>query len=287
MSDDYSKDEGFFNRRKFLRGMGGAVGASALGVMGTQSVAADSHAEVEELSDSKASQQLQDALSGHEAKNLKQQAVEQGFSPLPDHVVAVSIESDDEELNEADPVSVFLPFNKQDGDGMALLVTLVVDTESGDRTPAAGWITAAEPDGGENEVSTATDTSLSKNEQKYRVENYEWDDQTDNVKIADQRMVDGPSQQAVSADGAASTQDLPDIPNIIPAGLCFVVINEACRRYGSGVAISRCVPICFKSANPAVTVGCSGLCAGIVAVLNRYGCKSSGSFLCGALGLSA
>jgi hypothetical protein len=266
--NEEKEDTKDFNRRNFLRVVGGTAGVSAFGLTGVQGASAEDQTEVEELSNGEANQQLRYAMSVQEAGELRQRLMEEGYRPDPSSVAAMSIETEDQELNDVNPISVFLPFEQRNGDGMGLVNVLVVDDRDGNRTAGAGWASTVEP----------SEDTRSEDDYRYHMKAFVWNDETGEVAILNENTID--------MSDSVSVQSLPDVPNVITAAACFAVISEVCRVYGSGVSRSQCVSLCFRSLNPAIVVGCSGLCIAITAVLNRYGCGRSGSFLCGALGFS-
>jgi hypothetical protein len=257
-----------FNRRNFLRAVGGTAGAGTLGLTGVQGASAEDQTEVEELPNGEANQQLRYAMSVQEAGELRQRLIDEGYRPDPSNVAAMSIETEDQELNDVEPISVFLPFEQRNGDGMGLVNVLVVDDRDGNRTAGAGWASTVEP----------SEDTKSEDDHRYHTKAFVWNDETGEVAVLDENTVD--------MTDSVSVQSLPDVPNVITAAACLAAISEVCMIYGSGVSRPQCVSLCWRTLNPAAVIGCSGLCFAITAVLNRYGCGKSGAFLCGALGFS-
>lgn len=293
-----TENQSSLNRRRFVKALG-TTGVASVGL--SSAVAGKRNTNSGEpvgLSQGKTMKAFGHAMSGQATNQLKKYLTDDGYQQDPSDVTAVAVESDKPELNNGNPVSVFIPFKGKQGDldKTGFINVLVVDAEpngrSGKRVPVAAFGLSSEPSRGSSaELEQMPDDGVT-----HHVEYFSWNGETEQVATAGKQdftksdVIEAYDQVAGSQD-QISTQgffDPPSIGNILSAGACLLLVRAICEQAGSGASIYTCSQICLSTSGlgPIGYVGCNAACVAIIEVIGFYGCGGGAGFICGALGFS-
>ena len=279
MANDNDNSE--FSRRELMKNTS-ALGLSAfgLGTIASGTAAAQDRefavTDATRLATSAAREELANARSVHQVEDLIA-GIERDakLSANPESPFALSVETDDAELNRVDPTVVFMGLKREGGyvTGRAagILVTVVIDTtpdeaESTRKPVMAFGLSSSEP-----KLSLASGSS-----DEFLMKSYKYSDD-DGAAVVNRKTVES---QAM-AGGDVTSQDL------VSCAICVPLVTQLCD-YGTGtigkyVCIEACLP--FLAGSPLTYAACSASCILIVDALNNYGCAAGATAVCKAADL--
>lgn len=266
MSNDNNdnQDSNDIQRRNFLKKSSLAAGAGVFGLSGfAGNVDATSKADFEitgrsQLSDSDARSHVGTAMSWSYTRNLSKTMIQEAdLRPAFSDAFGLSVTTDDPKVNEANPVTVSLPFVSPKGDRGGLLVMTVADTEQG-RGPLAAFGVTAEgtPTSGDVQAMSSA--------------------QVKSYAVVDEQATVVNDRQVAAAD--VGTQD-------IGCGVCEFIASELCS-YGVGkVTEGYCIQICLPLVSGVATyIICAGACAIMVDYITDRACSYGANYVCSQAG---
>jgi hypothetical protein len=263
------------NRRRILRQLS-AVGVGTAGVTtGSFSAAADTATKTYQrhqtarkmkrleneigfkvtghtvLDRSDAAHQLRYAFSELFAGDLKKKMMQDGLRPDPSNLFAMSMETDNEEVNQRNPVVATFPFVPRGdlGDRGGLLNFLVVSDDDGNRvvSGATGF--------------TATPSNDSKQLKLYGLDGF------------DAKLISTDTFTR-SSEGVAAAAKYPSIG----CATCNLMYDSACYYVTQGAAISAVAYICAPTGIG--VFACAPAAYVILQAVRAYGCLYTGAKFC-------
>lgn len=249
-------------RRDVLKTTAG-TGAIIPGLTMTASAADSNEPDVEiidrsEISESQAKSEFARTRSNSNVRSLTNKLrKEHDLIPAPESVSGFEIETDDEEINQDDPVVLFASFSSH-GDSYALMVALVSTVEN-TRQPITAQMFVAEP--------AATDASTAESANS-------------GTKIS--TFTAGPEGEVQSEvleeeyqvqNREVGTQD------VVGCATCVAVADWICDKGTGNVGRTRCIGQCMVF-GPVGWAACSLTCALLLDLISDRGCTVGATAFC-------
>lgn len=263
--DNDTNDRNDIQRRDFLKKSSLAAGAGIFGFSGlANNASATDKVDFEitgrrELDGAEARSNVGAAMTATATSDLtKTMSQEARLQPAFSNAFGLAVTTDDPEINEANPVTVTLPFVSPRGDRAGLLVMTVADTEEG-RKPLSAFGITAEGDARNDDVQAM---------QSAQVKSYAYGDGQASV-VSD--------EQVAAADVGAEN---------IGCGVCEFLVSKLCE-YGVGkVTKGFCVEACLPLVSGVATyIACAGACAILLDYLTKQACDFGANYVCDQAGL--
>lgn len=281
MTNDDSNSE--FSRRNLMKNTT-AFGVSALGFgsLATGSATAEDKpfnvTNTTELDQSQAQAEFAQAQSFEQVGGLVAgMENDVDLSANTEKPFALSVETDDEQVNKANPSVVFLAMGRDNvvsrGNAAGLVVSVVADT-----TPEAAE-SNRKPVMAYGMTSEQSDTTLasSGSSDDVLMKSYAYDE-SQGVSVVNQDTV---SSQEFTGGRVSPSQDL------IGCAICVPLVTQLCDKgtgtIGKMVCVKACTP--FLASSPLGYAACAASCVIIVDTINNYGCAAGASAVCKAADL--
>jgi len=273
MSDDNSDQK--WNRRKLLQTTA-ALGAGSAVFTGSAFANDDETpddlrvVDTNELSNGKAQRHIA-KLNGSGPVRALERELTSDSGLTSSASVAIAVETNDETVNEANPVLVVSGFEPEraEENSAGLLMCLVAETEDrgSSRGPVAAFALSAE--GVEEATVSHQDSSDAVTLKAYG--------------YADDGTPEVTGEEVVNPTDGVSTQGFH---GALGCGACIAIVNELCDKSTGAVSRTACLKACAPFLGSVWGYGaCGAACIVIVDTINDYGCAVAATTICAAVGV--